>query len=813
MALRISDEDAKLNPGESYARDLFDRNLFDAEKKGNNTENANPDSISKVNDSENSPQDTGGGWKNAVTAAANIAKPGSGKAINAILSATKNKGPLVSIIVTIVVIIFAVLGIFLPSTALINMKESLFGSLNDSSAALTLRTSRMYSYKFRQATKTVKNGFSFSSDGTCNIRCKMGSINDTMLRNLKANGFDVETTEGTGVAKGRYIIETMTLPEIDGVRTKVTNGAEFATEMKKVKSASVFKKVFNSSTKYYMNSKFGTILREKFGLDKLSKIKSDLVDSATGKVKSVKESINTSIREALGLPAVDVKTTNLTPEEKLDINPKYKKAVETINGFKGSNIFNSAVTKASDVVGYVCTSYNVSKGITFATKAAKVAAFAGLAMIYLNAADEQLAGDIDSDTLSVLNNNLTEPDENGQTATSSSAYRSAVYGDSVVLSTDEQKYSLASSNAIIATLTTISAAIAIGGTVAISSIRNVCKTSGNVIISTGGAIVETCPEELIAAAGLAVETVGVGSALSLAVCVAKIVVKQAALSAVFSSVLGSVIGLVASNSLPPIDENTHGAALGSILKVSMAEITGGTSASYGLKAGNTAEITQYVIDTAAIKKQEAEIAAYEAKDTPFDITNKYSFLGSIANTIGLSSFYNSSFLSSISNVLSIIPKSLATLTSSAGAEANKKAAQFDGKCADAALSSVGVDGDAFCNASYVMSSSEMNADIDTVTSWMISNKYVSETTGDVIDDPNFKTLDVIGTSLIHKKNDYKEYLDNCANRVAPLGETSGAVEDYDYEWEIGLKCSENSEMMSNFRVYTMDKAISDTLDE
>ena len=814
MALRISDEDAK-NPGAAHARALFD-----AENNGNTPDNANPDDINKINDSENLPKKTDSGWKNAVTAAANIAKPGSGKILNTILGYVQDKGPIVSIIIITLIVASLLFG--MSSTVLVNVKESLFGSLNDSASALTLRTSRMYAYKFRVSKTTVRDGFSLSSEGKCGIKCKMGSINDTMLRNLKANGFDVEVTEGAGLAKGRYIIETMTFPEIDGIRKKVTTGAEFTAEMKKTKSASVFRKVFNSSTKYYMNSKFGTILREKFGLDKLSKIKTTVVDAVTGKTKSIKESIATSIKEIIGVNTTDINTTNLTAEEKLNTNSKYKTAVDAINGFKGSNVFNSAVTKATDVVGFVCTSYNVSKGITYATKAAKVAAFAALAMIYLNAADQQKAGDLDEETASILSANLTEPDENGQTVTSSSAYRSAVYGDSVVLSSDEQKYSLSPSSTFVKTLATISAAVALGGVVALSSVRNICKASGNLIVSTTGAIVETCPTELIAAAGLAVETVGVGSALSLGVCAAKIVVKQASLAAIFSGVLSSVIGIIASSNLPSIDNTTHGAALSSIMTTAVSGITGATSASYGLMAGTTADVQQYVIDTAEIKKEEAEIASYEAKDTPFDINNKYSFLGSIANTIGLSSFVNSSFVSSISNILSIIPKSLASLTSSAGAEANKKAARFDNQCTDAALISVNVDGDAFCNASYVMSSSEMNADIDTVTEWMTTHgdvagkPYVDATTGEVIDDPNDLTTfttDILAVTVHHVKNSYKEYLDNCANRVAPLGETSGAVEDYDYEWEIGLRCSDKSEMMSNFRTYTMDKAISDTLDE
>jgi hypothetical protein len=223
------------------------------------------------------------------------------------------------------------------------------------------------------------------------------------------------------------------------------------------------------------------------------------------------------------------------------------------------------------------------------------------------------------------------------------------------------------------------------------------------------------------------------------------------------------------------------------------------SSTYGLYPGSTEAIRQYAIDTAAIKKQEEAIARYEAQSTPFDIYNQYSFLGSMVRSVNITSFINPTITSVASSVISILPKAFASITASASAvddamAADRKAAIY-ANCTDPALTAIGVGCDAYGNPSYVMSSEEINMPYDTALDYLISNNQIDENTGEAIPDSN-----------------YQKYLDNCANRMDPPGETSEDIESDDFEWQVGLKCSETSDELSNFRVYTMDKAINDTLD-
>ena len=158
-------------------------------------------------------------------------------------------------------------------------------------------------------------------------------------------------------------------------------------------------------------------------------------------------------------------------------------------------------------------------------------------------------------------------------------------------------------------------------------------------------------------------------------------------------------------------------------------------------------------------------------------------------------------MSFLNSFTSIIPKSFASLLNPASAAstataADAKAALYNNKCQDQSLKSIGIDGDALCNPSYFMSNSELNADSNAVIDYMNTNKDIDLDTGDVIPGSN-----------------YQKYLDNCANRIDQLGETSASISEDDYDWKVGLKCTEKSEMLSNFKVYTMDKSINDTMDE
>jgi len=746
-------------------------------EKVDNDQKSDPEETSDIDAVKNGEENPEALWKTDIPEKNSTNKGPKLSKLKNVLLASKKNSPLITIAVSLVAIITGVSIATGPGLLLMNMASKLTDALHDASPALHIRSNKMIYKKFA----STKNSFKTYANGKCPIACRFGSINDTMMRNFKAKGFIVNATEGTGLQKGRFIIDSMQFP--DG--TIVHNGAGFNEAMKSPARYSSFQKVFHSKTAYFLNSKFGQILRTKFGLNKLASLTTKYKQKATDKITSAKEKVKSSMRDVLGLPPSDQTKLKLTPRERIIASGKYKGVLDFIDGPAAK-----AGGKITNILQGLCAVYNIARGITYATKVGKIAAFVGFAMIFLNAADQIKAGDADPEVISALGDQLTQVDADGKSATDSLGYRTAAYNDTGPLSDDDKKYSAAiGSTTAVALLATLTFFLGKAGKEAMSIAKFACRFANNFIVG----VVMSCPEQILAA--IASSWSGVGPIASAAVCVGKLFATILVMSKGISYVLGEIIPALANSEIPILDGDTTGPAAGNAIYTGTAQILGGTAASYGLKAGTQDEIRQYALDTATIRQQEAAIASYDARGTPFDINNQYSFLGSIAQKLNFNPVASSSLLTSFGNLLSIVPRSFASLSNNVGAEANKKADIY-GRCADTGLQQIGITGDAFCNPSYVMSDTEMNQDIDLATSYMIDNKFINEETGEAITG-----------------SEYETYIKYCVNRSDPLGETGTPIEAGDYSWAVGENCVISNEKFSYFRTYTMDKSVSDTMDE
>jgi hypothetical protein len=793
MALRISDEDYEKanqypNPGKIDDDEKFN-DLKQAEKSGNteadeglnDKENDGEDSLKGAEESPN------GDWANNVSGK-NSGGQGSKNKIKTggKLGFLKKKGPLTTIILTVVGGGMGISALLSPGLLLVHLKETFFEKLNNAGPALQIRTNKMLFKKFN----AVRYSFSESSDGKCNIKCKFNTMSDTMKKNLEAKGYKVEVDETKGV-KGlfgtRSVVKSIILPEEIG-GGKISNSKEFNDAMKDNKIASNFKKVFNSKTAYFLNSKFGLILKEKLGINKLNVFKNITKD----KTGTMKDAVIKKMRDALKLPELDSKIKTLA--DKIKDTSGYKTAEAKMKA--GQEKFSSAASW----VGMICAAYNFNRVITVSVKAAKIASFVAFAMLFLNVADQIKAGDADPDVVSALGDQLTAQDSNSKTATDSLGYRNISYGDTGNLSDEQKAYSASGSGNLFGITSTLMAAV-FGTNIALSVFQKFCQA----VNSTWSTAVECI--------AVAVETFGIG-------CIAKELIKGIALSAAIGTALGAVLNIIVKNELPLIDENTIGENLGNTISTGTAQILGVTATSYGLKAGSLAEVKQYAIDTAQIRKQERDIAYYEASKTPFDIYNKYSFLGSIVNSSGLLNIFNSgSITSTLSNIYSILPKSLASIDSLALAQDDYIAQRFSG-CTDPNITDagIGIATDSLCNPSFIMDTQSLNLDSNDVVDFMVNNNFIKDEDGSLIVDGSTGYILGDPANSYTKKTDYENYLDNCANRTIPVGESSNSVESEYFYWEVGLNCTNpTDETIKNelpyFQSYTMDKSINDTMDE
>jgi len=734
------DQDSAYNPGEQAYREGMGAGFKAADSDKTSSAEQDAEKVAKL---ENEGDSDGGDWKSSVTKKT----PSKPK-----FTFTKKKGVIGLITAVVFGGGFAGITLLTPASLFIQLGNVFTNAFDDSAPALSIRTNRLLSMK----ANGLQNAFEQSDEGKCNIKCRMGTIDAPMKRNLESpsNGFKATFSEKK--FGGRYSITSITFP--DGTVTKT--GAEFKEAMKDPGRARDFKKVFNSRIKFFLNgSKFAQILKTKTGLDRLAK--------ATGDTKS---KINASIRKAVGLSGTSaaadngagVKAKAATIEAKI-----------SVKGGKG----------VADIVGLACSAYDIAKVSVASTKVAKIAAYGAFALTFLAVKDEIMRGDADGDVVSTLGTQLTD----SGSATDSQIYKQAANGDNNV---SDSKFSLLPSAALVQSLSFATSLVS-GNSAARIAFRSTCTVGGP------AAVAAVCLPSFLAGLPAA----GVGAVATGGACV----IGQAAIGLVGGALLGFLVpglvqGIIDSDLTIP-DETTRGKEAGQVIGLGVQTILNGKSQGYGLSAATSAkEISDYNTETYEYNEQEKAIAKLDAADAPLDATNQYTFVGSLTTKLNLLSLQGSSITNIAKQTLAVVPnsiKSIGTVTSAASTYPlgyDKSTLYASGN--NTSLDSIGVVADKNGSETYTMSGEELNSDTYTVIDELIAS-------GDIDEDGNA----IAGS-------DYEKYQTYCGlKRVDPMGETSMSINDNDYEWGIGQECIGSSKHMKNIRVFTMDMAINDTFDE
>lgn len=784
--------DERFNPS-GAARDLYNRetddSVFDDIAKNydktadDSQENTNvgkaKNALNDNRDDAKDKEDSAGQWSTNVT------HQGRKEPFN-LKSFAKKKGPLAALIAILGGGGILLTGFGAPAMLLMQITDIFTNNFNDAHTALSVRANANIGQKINKA----RNSFSETSDGKCGIVCKRTTMSDAMVRNLEAQGFKVTPEAGTGKFN-RRIVQTLVFP--DG--REVKNGNEFKAALKEPVRAAAFNKVFNSKTRYFLNSKFGQTIKTKLGINKAYKLAGES-----------KEKFTESFRKSLGLPATAAEVKpNATPEEKLKAasRTKIQTIADTIGKLSG---------KPSSVVGVACFAYNTNRAVNASVKVAKYSAYAAYAMTFMNAAHKLKAADgkgIDPLVVSELGGILTYTASNktnsdgsvnelyGLSATDSYGYKAAAYGDTGTRPKYAKANSMESSGLldILAGLTFFSAQT--------PEARQIAHTTCSAANNPFAAFAQCAPT--------------LPTVFGYLGCVVVNTVSSAVIGQAIEAAMPLLIQTVVDMNVNKLDENTKGALAGDALYPGAAAILGGHAASYGMKAGNKAEIKQYIALGDEVRKQDIAIAKIEAKESPLDVSNQYSFLGSMVRNLNIASLTNANFTSGATLLASTIPRSLASLTTNTNAGtympvAENKANQY-GNTECKALASVGVDGDGYCMPAYTKDAEELNADIEANLNYMFTNNYINGDTGAPrTDTPEGKV--------------FQKFLDNCVFRTDAIGETSRAIEDGDdgdYEWFIGRNCNLDTVSFAgamtpvegnvkNFRIYAMDEPVNADFD-
>ncbi|HSW92175.1 MAG TPA: hypothetical protein VLG09_06025, partial [Candidatus Saccharimonadales bacterium] len=744
------DRHKSYNPGDNRAADLFpgpddvSRGLAELEEHANDPANhAAEPSSSRGNDGEGLDKKTSDPDKNISQARqlekdspwTNNFKGGPDAAAKkspiTLKGVFKKKGPMGVIIALLGGGGLAVTSLS-PGLLLVELKTIFTNDRDDSAPAIQINAETMIQTKLKSIKAKV---------GICgermSIRCRWGSVSNAQLNTFKEKGFKIETEKKFG----RNIIKSFAMP--DG--TRVNDPAEMKALMKDPKYAAFLSTVFSTATPY-LSTFFNAVLN-KLGLSKLAKITGD-----------TKEKINESIKTHLGTDA-DGKPTKLAAF-----------------GEKAKGLADKAGKAVGIEMG--CLAYNLSRGIVTGIKIAKGATAMAFSLMFLNEADQLIAGDSDPAVVGALSDRLTQTNTDpkdptyGLSATDAPAFKTALYGDSNAL----PEYALAyvAGGGVLAK--SLSAGVNFVNT--ITGSKRVTKIICKAAKGAG----------LLSCIGM---PVGCGVMLALGPTVVEPVLGKIVKEAIDQ---GSKIKITATE---PI-----GAKAGELLGVGAGLLLAHKSSALGMKpASSGAEIGKYQAYTDEIRQQNIATEKYMAKADPFNIYNQYSFLGSLAHNLNLAAFSSASIGSNITQLFGTIPSALNSMVSNAGAADGvfMKMLPYNpdryNHCDDDALKEAGIVGDMDCGVRFVLSAKELTMDVDANLDYMINNDHVDDG-------------DATGTA---KSDDYKKFMEFCGpQREDPYGETSKPIEDGDLDdddWYTGKKCAEDSTEMSNFRVFTMRNAV------
>jgi hypothetical protein len=797
--------DERYNPSGS-ARDLYNRETDDSvfDDNANNynqtadssQEDANIEKVKSKDDAGNNidsakdQEESGGGWTNKWSGATNA------KGKFDLKGTFKKNGPIGAIILLLGGGGIAITGLLSPALLLVQMTDIFTNNFNDAHTSTSVRTNAVIANKIGKA----KNAFAETSDGKCGVRCKTTTMSDTMVRNLEARGFTVEKETRNILGVNRHTIQSITFP--DG--TVADTGNKFKAALKDPIRAASFAKVYNSRTAYFLNSKFGSMLAHKFGINKAYKLAGD-----------TKEKFNESFRRAIGLPpkaAADPNRPAQTDDERFNEDPRNQNVVRA----------NAAMAAQRGVgaIGAACMAYNTARVTVASVKIAKMARYASYAMVFLNAAHKLKAADgggIQPGVMTALGDILTHTDSNktnkdgspnetyGLSATSSHSYRTAAYGDTGPLPKYAKGYSLESAGLLGAVAGFTYFATNDKATRTLAS--NACRGSDN-------------PITLVAQCALPSLATGPLSPIAVVICTATNFAVGLVASAVVAQIAPIILKEVITANVLNLDETTKGVFAGEGIGPGASIVLGGHATSYGLTEGSREEIADYVAISDQVYKHDEAIARIEAREDPFDMYNKYSFLGSMARSLNLASYANSPLTTTASTLASTIPKSFASLTATTHAGtymplSNTKAAQYGSDdCPDVkaelldqnapccpSLRVLDADGDGNCLPSRLSSAAVLNMDPAANKEFMLNNEYIDETTG---------APKTGSTTNPENGRQFQLYVDNCVNRTDPPGETTKPIQEGqegDYEWFIGVKCDEKTDMVNNFRTYALDEPI------
>ncbi len=727
---------------------------------------------------------------------------------------------------------FGLTALFTPSTLLFHFREVMLEKFNDQLTAMDIRTTHILHSKLKN--KVTK--------GVCTpvtTICKYQSMSPRQVEKLETKSKGrIKVVGDRSSITGRIKVEYL---EIEGEKISADNIFK-ASRTPHIKDALVAG--YNPRYAIWADEKL-KVLAGKIGLNKGRNIEAD------SKEKMQEQIHKNSTGEAALEKATGISCTGegdkrkctkdgapIDPDEAdkelakarkglgiIDKEIEQRKKLSSISKNIAKQSVKSAVTSLALGLGSIdtaCGGYLMIRAIGFAAKYLAQLQLARSYFTVMNSIDTARDGDGLPEVMSLYGDKITAENAIGQTATDSSGYRYAAYGDVTptpsleslatintatgdVSVSDEQQQQVDLVNEttryingqmvddnIMTRLIGVITAIA-GDTNTDDACHFVKSGWGKGILALGmiaGAIAAFFSGGLSLGAGAIAQ---LGLSIAIGVAMAMLAPK------LYDMAAGTVItGAEEANAFG--NSTTSGAGAFNALG----------SQNRGLGALPVEEAPVYAKTTRSIQNQ--YIAMDNSHRSPIDVSSKYTALGSVlfAGTPYLTKLRSpSSALSSIFAISGQSIKGFVAPTKAAGTE------EFS-QCDDIDYKKYNLATDMFCNVRYGETGNALSADGEAIAKELIDTNQVDATTGAAIPD-----------------SDYAHYLESCVNRSDPIGgfseETEGkpnaegedcivkssrkASNSSGLPWESSVTAAADLSKFSKFRIYTIDQSIIKNMEE
>jgi hypothetical protein len=689
--------------------------------------------------------------------------------------------------------------LFAPASAIVQMKEVL-QSLNDQVKAMDSRSASIMRAKFKSTTT--------GSCGAVKIKCDMAEMSDEEAKSFhdKNPGMVIEREN---IVDGKGKISKLTFTDDTGKVLTITDANAFSDALA---NNDAFRAAWSTEYNPVYEGFSDPKAREVISKNKLSKNYDITGQNDEERQKKLNEIAGG--QEDLGSKNITKQTDKDGNETYVDDEGKsYTKAeydelnkiagnVDALSKIGGASavVANTAEKAVSiDAVGEnVCTTWNFMRHVSAAAKTVKKLQLIRYALaLVLTPADKIKAGDATEDATNFSGNTLmksqpdsqviddsrlgsassgsipmiSDPEKDGN-AFDSPGYKQEESGIAQRLSSRASKFSLTGGpTAVLDAVETDVAKVVNGGNADPKEVSKKCGYIQNSLVRVGAF-----------AAGIAagVGTLGVATAI------------QAGLSVAWSLAQPTLEASLGDMMAGDVTKNIYGLDSGDATRVGMGGLGDIMAQNRGMPPVTSQDGIDYINQNRKTVMRYDQDQTYLARATPFDINNRYSFLGSMLFSMTPTIIQSRSSMSSaMMNMASLIPTTFASISTAHAADAGLSSDYFS--CADPVYKSkdVHILADNFCVVRHWMPQSSLDLDPLENAQWMSD-------TGNI--DPDSDTGEAKDNG---QEWNYTKFMEQCVNRTQPMGEPQDENEGD------GTNCykPEYENLNMHFRTYTMDLTV------